>query len=245
MSQQTLEPEVSAVQALLSLSDILACTRQQRYCALWVFADKLVPAITRGQAKQSVPTDSVSHELPLLLFAVASLVLAMQSSASNVADPKDDKQVLGMVYTIACSALGDSFSGTHSSSRLQEAAAVVKHEIGPLASRQPVQLTSDYLSEMHFKIQEAGLATFQCVALDTCYAILEVLYASADYRSSQPLECGGKLLAAAIIASAFAMTVEPEKVSSLPFLSWLSDLSKHPKDIIKAQTRQIVACLLQ
>ena len=74
--------------------------------------------------------------------------------------------------------------------------------------------------------------------------IIELLYTSKDYRVSQPLECGGKLLAAAIIATAFA-TVPPVQVTSLPFLSWLSDLSMHPKEVIKAQTEQVIAYVLK
>lgn len=236
-----LEPEVAAVQMLLSLSDILAATRQQRYYALWMFADKLLPTITHGIAAQTMSPDSdMATQLPLSLFAVACLLLALQSCLDGTAS-KDSTQILKEIYTTACSSLGESFSARHSSSRLLEAAAIVKCEVK--TTRQ--QLTSDHLLDMHCKIQEAGLATFQTVALDTCYTILELLYASTDYRRSQPLECGGKLLAAAIIASAFAVTVQPARVSTLPFLSWLSDLSKHPKEVIKAQTEQIVACLLQ
>lgn len=233
------QPEVAAVQVLLSLSDILAVKRQQRYHALWMFADKLLPApaITTGRAKLTVSSE-MSNELPLSLFAVACLLLALQLDYTA---SKDSKHLVEEVYTTACSALEDSFSASHSSSKLVEAAAIVTREVQ--ATRQ--QLTSDYLQEMHCKIQDAGLATFQCVALDTCYNILELLYASADYQRSQPLECGGKLLAAAIIAAAFAMTVQPARVSDLPFLSWLSDLSKHPKEVIKAQTAQVIACLLQ
>ena len=237
MSVDSTQPEVAAVQVLLSLSDILAITRQQRYHALWMFADKLLPAITTGRAKLAVSAE-MSNELPLSLFAVACLLLALQSGQTA---SQDSKHCVEEVYKTACSALGDSFSATHSSSRLLEAAAIVKCEVQ--ATRR--QLTSDHLLEMHIKIQEAGFACFQCVALDTCYNILELLYASADYRRSQPLDCGGKLLAAAVIAAAFAVTVQPAGVSTLPFLSWLSDLSKHPKEVIKAQTAQVIACLLQ
>ena len=237
----SVEPEVAAVQVLLSLCDILAATRQQRYHALWMFADKLLPTISHGQAKQTWSSGSdMENKLPLSLFAVASLLVALQSNLDETAS-KDSKQVLKEVYTTACSAFGVSFSASHTLNRLLQAAAIVKCEVKSTSQR----LTSDYLLEMHCKIHEAGLATFQNVALDTCYSILELLYASADYRRSQPLECGGRLLAAAIIASAFALTVQPAKVSTLPFLSWLSDLSKHPKDVIKAQTEQVVACLLQ
>ena len=241
MSEQTNEPEVAAVQILLSLSDILKVNRHQRYQALWMFADKLLPAITQGRAKQAMPANDVANKLPLSLFAVACLLLALQRSAPDGTGSKDSKQVLKMVYTNARSALGNSFTASHSSNRLLEATAVVEREVK--ATRQ--RLTSDHLMEMHVRVQEAGLATFQCVTLDICCKILELLYASADYRRSQPLECGGKLLAAAVMGSAFAITVEPAQVSILPFLSWLSDLSKHPKDIIKAQTEQVVACLLQ
>ena len=237
MSIDLPQPEVAAIQVLLSLSDILAVTRQQRYHALWMFADKLVPAITTGREKLTVST-KMANELPLSLFAVACLLLALQLDHTA---SKDSKHFVEEVYKTAGSALGDSFTASHSSSRLLEAAAIVKCEVQ--ATRR--QLTSDYLREMYCKIQEAGLATFQCVALDTCYNFLELLYASADYRRSQPLECGGKLLAAAIIAAAFAITVQPARVSTLPFLSWLSDLSKHPKEVIKAQTAQVIACLLQ
>lgn len=237
MSIDSTQPDVAAVQVLLSLSDILAITRQQRYHALWMFADKLLPAITTGRAKLAVSAE-MSKELLLSLFAVACLLLALQSGQTA---SQDSKHFVEKVYKKACSALGDLFSASHSSSRLLEAAAIVKFEVQ--ATRR--QLTSDYLLELHCKIQEAGLASFQCVALDTCYNILELLYASADYRSSQPLECGGKLLAAAIIAAAFAVTVQPARVSTLPFLSWLSDLSKHPKEVIKGQTAQVIACLLQ
>ncbi|KAL3146544.1 hypothetical protein ABBQ32_000788 [Trebouxia sp. C0010 RCD-2024] len=239
----SVEPEEAAVQVLLSMSDILAATRQQRYHALWMFADKLLPTITRGRAKQTGSSGSdmiFQNELPLPLFAVACLMLALQSDLDEKAS-KDSKQVLKTVYATACSALGASFGTSHSSTRLLEAAAIVRCEVK--TARQ--KMTSDYLLEMHRKIQEAGLASFQDVALDTCFSILELLYASADYRRSHPLECGGKLLAAAIIASTFALRVQPAQVSSLPFLSWLSDLSKHPKDVIKAQTEQVVACLLQ
>ena len=241
-TEHSLEPEVAAVQVLLSLSDILAATRQQRYHALWMFADKLIPTITHGRAnfKQTMSAE-MTNELPLSFFAVACLLLALQSQEIDQTALKDSKQILKEVYATACSALGDSFTASHSSSRLLEAAAIVKCEVK--AGKQ--QLTSDHLLDMHCKIQEAGLATVQSVALDTCYAMLELLYASTDYRRSQPLECGGKLLAAAIIAAAFAMTVQPARVSTLPFLSWLSDLSKHPKEVIKAQTEQVVLCLLQ
>lgn len=234
-------PQVAAVQILLSLSDILATTRQQRYHALWMFVDKLLPAITTGQAKLTVSAE-MTNELPLSLFAVACLLLALQldETASIV---KNSKQLAEDVYKTACSALGESFSASHSSSRLLEAAATVQSEVAAAAPRR--QLTSDHLLDMHCKIQEAGLAAFQGVALDTCYNVLELLYASADYRRSQPLECGGKLLAAAIIAAAFAITVQPARVSTLPFLSWLSDLSKHPKEVIQAQTAQVVTYLLQ
>lgn len=234
-------PQVAAVQALLSLSDILAVTRQQRYHALWMFVDKLLPAITTGQAKLTVSAE-VTNELPLTLFAVACLLLALQSD-KTACRVKDSKQLADAVYQTACSALGESFSASHSSSRLLEAAAMVQSEVAAAATRR--QLTSDHLLDMHCKIQEAGIAAFQCVALDTCYNVLEILYASADYRRSQPLECGGKLLAAAIIAAAFAITVPPARVSTLPFLSWLSDLSKHPKEVITAQIAQVVTYLLQ
>ena len=236
MSIDSTQPEVAAVQVVLSLSDILAVTRQQRYHALWMFADKFVPAITTGRAKLTVSAE-MSNELPLSLFAVACLLLALQLDHTA---SKDRTPFVDEVYKTACSALGDSFSASHSSSRLLEAAAIVKCEVQ--ATRR--QLTSDYLLEMHCKIQGAGLATIRCVGLDVCYNILELLYASADYRRSQPLECGGKLLAAAIIAAASAVTVQPARVSTLPFLSWLSDLSKHPKEVIKAQTAQVIACLL-
>lgn len=237
MSIDSMQPEEAAVQVLLSLSDILVVTRQQRYHALWMFADKLLPAVTTGRAKLTVSAE-MSSELPLTLCAVACLLLALQSDRT-----KSNKQCVEEVYNKACLALGDSFSAFHSSSRLFEAAAIAKCEVPATATRR--QLTSDYLQEMHCKIQEAGLATIHCVALDTCYNVLELLYASADYRRSQPLECGGKLLAAAIIAAVFAITVQPARVSTLPFLSWLSDLSQHPKDVIKAQTAQVIACLLQ
>ena len=241
MSEQTSEPEAAAVQILLSLSDVLRVSRHQRYQALWMFADKLLPAITHGRAKQAVPANDVASKLPLPLFAVACLLLALQRSAPDGTASQDNKQVLKMVYTNACSALGESFTASHSSSRLVEAAAVVEREVKGTRQR----LTSDHLVDMHARVQEAGLVTLQCVTLDMCCMILEMLYASADYSRSQPLECGGKLLAAAIIGSAFAITVEPARVSVLPFLSWLSDLSKHPKDIIKAQTEQVIACMLQ
>ena len=234
-AKATIEPETAAVQVLLSLSDVLAVTRQQRHHALWMFADLLLPTITHGRAKQTASADS---DMPFSLFAVACLLLAVQNPATT---SKADKEALKRVYTIACSALGDSFSAAHSSSRLLEAAAIVQQEIK--ATKQ--LLTSDYLLEMHSKIEEAGLATCKLMALDTCYMVLELLYSSPDYRRSQPLECGGKLLAAAILASTFVITVEPAKVSTLPFLSWLSDLSRHPKEIIKAQTEQVLACCLQ
>ncbi|KAL3149723.1 hypothetical protein ABBQ38_013550 [Trebouxia sp. C0009 RCD-2024] len=237
----SIEPEEAAVQVLLSMSEILAATRQQRYHALWMFADKFLPTITRGRAKQTGSSGiDMENELPLSLFALACLMLALQSNLDGKAS-KDSKQVLKEVYATACSALGDSFSAFHSSTRLLEAAAIVRCEVKTARQKS----TSDYLLEMHCNIQEAGLATFHDVALDTCYSILELLYASADYRRSQPLECGGKLLAAAIIASAFALTIQPAKVLPLPFLSWLSDLSRHPKDVIQAQAEQVVACLLQ
>lgn len=242
--QQYLEPEVASVQALLGLSDILYVTDSQRYHALWLFQDKLLPALTSNQTRKHMgSTDrDLSHELPLLLFAVASLLIAIESGDPGLKSiAQTNKQNLTTVYTAACSALDDSFSASYSSTKLLEAAAIVNAEVKTTRRR----LTSDYLLEMHAKIEEAGLATLQCVKLETCYMILELLYASKDYRKSQPLECGGKLLAAAIIATAFAITVIPSKVTSLPFLSWLSDLSKHPKEVIKAQTVQVLAYILQ
>ena len=114
----SIEPEEAAVQVLLSMSEILAATRQQRYHALWMFADKLLPTITRGRAKQTGSSGiDMENELPLSLFAVACLMLALQSNLDEKAS-KDSKQVLKEVYATACSALGDSFSAFHSSTRL-------------------------------------------------------------------------------------------------------------------------------
>ena len=242
MAQQAEDLEGATVQALLGLSDILGLTRSQRYHALWLFVDKLLPALTGNQARQIPTTDrDNSHELPLLLFAVASLLLATEEVGTGQAPGQAIRPSLKAVYKAACSAFDDSFSASYSSSKLQEASNIIKTEVVARKHR----LTTDFLEEMFCKIGESGLATFLCVRLETCYMIIELLYTSKDYRVSQPLECGGKLLAAAIIATAFAITVPPAKVTSLPFLSWLSDLSMHPKEVIKAQTEQVIAYVLQ
>ena len=238
------EPEAASVQALLSLSDIVGLTRSQRNYALWLFMDKLLPALTSNRVNKPLVTvdADISQELPLLLFAVACLLLSVEvSEPGQTPSSQGCKQNLETVFTAACSALGDSFCASYSSSKLLEAAAIVKPET---KAKKP-RLTSDYLLEMHSKIEEAGLAMFRFVNLETCYMILELLYISKDYRRSQPLECGGKLLAAAIIATSFAITVPPAKVTTLPFLSWLSDLSMHPKEVIKAQTEQLLAYVLE
>ena len=239
MAQQAKDMEGATVQALLGLSDILGLTRSQRYNALWLFVDKLLPALTGNQARQIPTTDrDNSHELPLLLFAVASLLLATEEVTGH---GQTNRPSLKEVYKAACSAFDDSFSVSYNSSKLQEASNIIKTEVKARKHR----LTTDFLEEMFCKIGESGLATFRCVRLETCYMIIELLYTSKDYRVSQPLECGGKLLAAAIIATAFAITVPPAQVTSLPFLSWLSDLSLHPKEVIKAQTEQVIAYILK
>lgn len=239
MAQQAKDMEGATVQALLGLSDILGLTRSQRYNALWLFVDKLLPALTGTQARQIPTTDrDNSHELALLLFAVASLLLATEEVTGH---GQVNRPSLKEVYKAACSAFDDSFSVSYNSSKLQEASNIIKTEVKARKHR----LTTDFLEEMFCKIGESGLATFRCVRLETCYMIIELLYTSKDYRVSQPLECGGKLLAAAIIATAFAITVPPAQVTSLPFLSWLSDLSLHPKEVIKAQTEQVIAYVLK
>ena len=239
MAQQAKDMEGATVQALLGLSDILGLTRSQRYNALWLFVDKLLPALTGNQARQIPTTDrDNSHELPLLLFAVASLLLATEEVTGH---GQANRPSLKEVYKAACSAFDDSFSFSYNSSKLQEASNIIKTEVKARKHR----LTTDFLEEMFCKIGESGLAIFRCVRLETCYMIIELLYTSKDYRVSQPLECGGKLLAAAIIATAFAITVPPAQVTSLPFLSWLSDLSLHPKEVIKAQTEQVIAYVLK
>lgn len=242
MAQQAKDLEGATVQALLGLSDILGLTRSQRYHALWLFVDKLLPALTGNQARQIPTTErDNSHELPLLLFAVASLLLATEEVGTGQAPGQANRPSLKAIYKAACSAFDDSFSASYNSSKLLEASNIIKTELKARKHR----LTTDFLEEMFCKIGESGLATFQCVRLETCYMIIELLYTSNDYRVSQPLECGGKLLAAAIIATAFAITVRPAQVTSLPFLSWLSDLSMHPKEVIKAQTEQVLAYVLQ
>jgi len=241
MAQQAKDLEGATVQALLGLSDILGLTRSQRYHALWLFVDKLLPALTGNQARQIPTTErDNSHELPLLLFAVASLLLATEEVGTGQAPGQANRPSLKAIYKAACSAFDDSFSASYNSSKLLEASNIIKTELKARKHR----LTTDFLEEMFCKIGESGLATFQCVRLETCYMIIE-LYTSKDYRVSQPLECGGKLLAAAIIATAFAITVPPAQVTSLPFLSWLSDLSMHPKEVIKAQTEQVIAYVLK
>jgi hypothetical protein len=242
MAQQAKDLEGATVQALLGLSDILGLTRSQRYHALWLFVDKLLPALTGNQARQIPTTErDNSHELPLLLFAVASLLLATEEVGTGQAPGQANRPSLNAIYKAACSAFDDSFSASYNSSKLLEASNIIKTELKARKHR----LTTDFLEEMFCKIGESGLATFQCVRLETCYMIIELLYTSKDYRVSQPLECGGKLLAAAIIATAFAITVRPAQVTSLPLLSWLSDLSMHPKEVIKAQTEQVLAYVLQ
>ena len=233
--------EGATVQALLGLSDILGLTRSQRYHALWLFVDKLLPALTGNQARQIPSTDrDNSHELPLLLFAVASWLLTTEE-VTDQAQGQANRTSLKAVYKAACSAFDDSFSASYNSSKLQEASNIIRTEVKSRKHR----LTTDFMEEMFCKIGESGLAAFQCIRLETCYMIIELLYTSKDYRVSQPLECGGKLLAAAIIATAFAITVPPAQVTSLPFLSWLSDLSMHPKEVIKAQTEQVIAYVLK
>lgn len=242
MAQKAPDLEAAAVQALLGLSDILGLTRSQRYHALWLFVDRLLPALTGNQTKQQViaADRDNSHELPLLLLAVASLLLAVEEGQTA---GQGNRLSLKTVYTAACSNFEASFSTSYSSGKLQEACTIVKSEVRFLTTTQC--LTTDYLLDMYCKIGKAGLATFECVKLETCYMIQELLYASKDYRRSQPLECGGKLLAATIIAAAFAITVPPAKVSTLPFMSWLSDLCMHPKEVVKAQTEQVLSYLLQ
>jgi len=242
MAPQAKDMEGATVQALLGLSDVLGLTRFQRYHALWLFVDKLLPALTGNQARQIPTTErDNSHELPLLLFAVASLLLATEEVGTGQAPGQANRPSLKAIYKAACSAFDDSFSASYNSSKLLEASNIIKTEFKARKHR----LTTDFLEEMFCKIGESGLATFQCVRLETCYMIIELLYTSKDYRVSQPLECGGKLLAAAIIATAFAITVRPAQVTSLPLLSWLSDLSMHPKEVIKAQTEQVLAYVLQ
>ena len=242
MAQKAADLEAATVQALLGLSDILGLTRTQRYHALWLFVDKLLPALTSNHTKQQVISADrdESHELPLLLFAVASLLLATEECQTS---GQGNSLSLRTVYTAACSALEASFSSSFSSGQLQEACTIIKSEVKCLTKSQC--LTTDYLLDIHSKIGEAGLATFKCVRLETCFMIQDLLYASKDYRRSQPLECGGKLLAATIIAAAFAISVPPATITTLPFMSWLSDLCMHPKEVIKAQTEQVLAYLLQ
>ncbi|DBA88915.1 hypothetical protein WJX79_003333 [Trebouxia sp. C0005] len=241
MAQQAKDLEGATVQALLGLSDILGLTRSQRYHALWLFVDKLLPALTGDQTRQNPNTDwGNSHELPLLLFAVASLLLATEE-VTGQGPRQANRPSYKAVYKAACSAFDDSFSASYNSSKLLEASNIIKTEVKARKHR----LTTDFLEQMFCKIGESGLATFQGVRLETCYMIIELLYTSKDYRVSQPLECGGKLLAVAIIATAFVITVPPALVTSLPFLSWLSDLSMHPKEVIKAQTEQVISYILQ
>ena len=238
MTQQSVEPVVASIQTLLGLSDTLGMTRSQRYYALWLFNDKLLSRLTNnhtGMHRASADSDE-SHELPLQLFAVACLLIAMEEC-----EAEGNMHNVKTVFTAACTALDDAFSASYTSNNVFEAAAIVKTETMPRKHR----LTSDYLVEMHSKIGEAALACFQGVTLEICDRVLELLYASKDYRRSQPLECGGRLLAAAIIATAFAIAVPPANVTTLPFLSWLSDLSKHPKEVVKAQSEQVLSYVLQ
>ena len=246
MSRPPAEPESSAVQALLGLSDILRVTRSQRYHALWLFADQLLPALAHTQGgsvhrKEASQDLALVEQLPLLLFAVACLLLAIEhSDLSQASSTQGSKQALKRVYTAASCALDDSFSACNTSNELREAAVIVQSQV----KIRKQQLTSDHLLEMHSKFSEAGMTALQSMDIDNCCRILELLYASKAYRRSQPLECGGKLLASAIIAAAFAITVAPSKVTTLPFLSWLSELAQHPNDVIKAQTEQILSYVL-
>ena len=152
MAPQAKDMEGATVQALLGLSDVLGLTRFQRYHALWLFVDKLLPALTGNQARQIPTTDrDNSHELPLLLFAVASLLLATEDVTAVAPVPpagqapgQANRPGLKAVYEAACSALDDSFSASYNSSKLQEASNIIKTEVKARKHR----LTTDFLEEM-------------------------------------------------------------------------------------------------
>ena len=52
-------------------------------------------------------------------------------------------------------------------------------------------------------------------------------------------------MAAAIIGAAFAIAVRPVDVVRLPLLCWLCDLSSYPKEVVRSQTEQVMAYVLQ
>ena len=233
----TLDAEASAAQLLLCLCDILQVSREQRYLALWLLADQFAPTLHSSKHdKRSAVSENQDFQPPLQLFAVACLSIAFEAMATKAKDRQQEMSTQHF-HTQASKVLGDSFSVD----KLTDAVAIVKNRI--CISKQ--LLASDHLYHMHQTINKTGLAIFQAVNLDVCYAILDLLYASDNFRASKPLECGGKLLAAAIIGAAFVITVKPEQIVSLPLLSWLCDLSSYPKEVVKTQTEQILAYVLQ
>lgn len=234
------EPEGSTVQLLLCMCDIMGVTRDERYLALWLFADQLIPSLQGGQLNKLDQLSECQNlqQPPLQLFAVACLLLALQQQPLGDESANCQQRVsLQPYHPRVCKALGQPLS-------LDKLASAVKVVKGNVALSEQ-QLTSHHLTKMHAVISHAGLAVFEPVKLDICYAILDLLYASEGFRASKPLESGGKLLAAAIIGAAFAIAVRPDKVVSLPLLSWLCDLSAYPKEVVRTQAEQILTYVLQ
>lgn len=229
------DAEASAAQLLLCMCDVMEVTPQQRYLALWLLADQLMP--TLHDKRNMLPECEASQRPPLQLFAVACLLLASQMTLSAENSGHCQQQAFTESFHVdACKLLELSFT----CDKLVDAVKIVKSHI-PVSEQ---QLTSDHIKTMHQVICNSGLAFFEPVKLNICYAILDLLYASADFRASKPLECGGKLLAAAIIGAAFAIAVKPDQVVSLPLLSWLCDLAAYPKEVVRTQTEQILVYVL-
>lgn len=106
------------------------------------------------------------------------------------------------------------------------------------------QLVSDMVMNLHSKILDGGgLKAFQShVTLSNCLQLLDFLLGKAQFQGA--LQNGGKLLACGIIAGTYSIFVPQSKVISLPFCSWLSDYSGHPKNVIRAQAESILMSVL-
>lgn len=231
------DTDASAVQLLLCLCDVIGVARDQRYLALWHFADQFIPSLN-GQQQNKLDSLLECDTSPSKLLAAACLLLVLQQVQPTGEHRGSHQEAAEQYHAQMCLALQDDVS-------LDKLAAAVKVMEGIVDIGQCQDLTSDHLTRMHGVISNSGLAYFEPVKIEVCYSILDLLYASEGYRASKPLECGGKLLAAAIIGAACALAVPPEQVVSLPLLSWLCDLSACPKEVIRTQTEQVLTYVLQ
>ncbi len=94
--------------------------------------------------------------------------------------------------------------------------------------------------------QQAGLKAFAAVEVEVCHTVLQLLYEDGTAQFRGAIERGGRLMAAAVIAAAFAIAAPPADVqASLPFLSWLAELSQYPREVIKSSAAAILQHVLK